>query len=35
MNALGVKKVQMSPFEDTAPVTCCCTPKGTVTAFFF
>ncbi len=35
MNALGVKKVQMCPFEDTAPVTHCCSPKGTVTAFFF
>ncbi len=34
MNLLGVKKVQLCYFMGTAPVTSCCTPKGTILSSF-
>ncbi len=35
LNSLWVEKVQMCHLEGTAPVTSCCTPKGTIFAPFF
>lgn len=35
MHPLLVKKVQKCPFEDTVPLTSCCSPKGTMLALFF